>query len=155
MWRTWIKCVIEINLLWLLGSLCLPLDLPQEEHLSSAILYIAWQFDHKVELLTTAGPTLRLHNNRLQIVGKIMFEFWNDQKSNVDHNAPGGVSSNEIFWCSFVTVWKAWKGQTVLKCPALVLTEHDPRLLMKLRNSYQLALVSGSIIISRHLRVPL
>lgn len=54
-----------------------------------------------------------------------------------------------------MTVWKAWKGETVLKCPVLVLPEYEPRLLMKLRNGYQLALVSGSIIISRHLRVPL
>jgi len=59
-----------------------------------------------------------------------------------------------------MNVWKTWKGGTALKCLALMLNEDDLneddlRLLMKPRNSYQLASVSGSIIISRHLRVPL
>lgn len=61
----------------------------------------------------------------------------------------------KIFWCLCVNIWKTRKGGTVLKCPALMLNKHDLRLLMKPRNSYQLASVSGSIIISRHLRVPL
>lgn len=45
-----------------------------------------------------------------------------------------------------MNVWKTWKGGTVLKCPALMLNEHDLRHLMKPRNTYQLATVSGSII---------
>lgn len=54
-------------------------------------------------------------------MGKKVFNSWTDQQLDFNHNVLGGVLSTKIFWHLCVNVWKTWKGETVLKCPALML----------------------------------